>query len=100
MALGRAGLDLSLITPWTTRKGGLKLASGSLMLASKIQGDKPHVSLTPPSQVTFIFAVVLTVLSLLVRYTHVDIPIVSGHSYETSLAAFLLLLAGNLFRGF
>jgi hypothetical protein len=50
--------------------------------------------------VTFIFAVVLTVLSLLVRYTHVDIPIVSGHSYETLLAAFLLLLAGNLFRGF
>jgi hypothetical protein len=57
------------------------------------------MSLTPPSQVTFILAV-LTVLSLLVRYTHVDIPIVSGHSYETLLAAFLLLLAGNLFRGF
>ena len=58
------------------------------------------MSLTPPSLVTFIFAVVLTVLSLLVRYTHVDIPIVGGHSYETLLAAFLLLLAGNLFRGF
>jgi len=58
------------------------------------------MSLTPPSQVTFILAVLLTVLSLLVRYTHVDILIVSGHSYETLLAAFLLLLAGNLFRGF
>jgi len=58
------------------------------------------MSLTPPSQVTFILAVLLTVLSLLVRYTQVDIPIVSGHSYETLLAAFLLLLAGNLFRGF
>jgi len=58
------------------------------------------MSLTPPSQVTFFLAVLLTVLSLLVRYTHVDIPVVSSHSYETLLAAFLLLLAGNLFRGF
>jgi len=58
------------------------------------------MSLTPPSQVTFFLAVLLTVFSLLVRYTHVDIPIVSGHSYETLLVAFLLLLAGNLFRGF
>ena len=41
------------------------------------------MSLTPPSQVTFFLAVLLTVFSLLVRYTHVDIPIVSGHSYET-----------------
>jgi len=64
------------------------------------QGEPQSMSLTPPSQVTFILAVLLTVLSLLVRYTQVDIPIVSGHSYETLLAAFLLLLAGNLFRGF
>jgi hypothetical protein len=39
-------------------------------------------------------------LSLLVHYANVAIPIVSGHSYETLLAGFLLLLAGNLFRGF
>jgi hypothetical protein len=58
------------------------------------------MSLIPPSQVTFFLAVLLTVFSLLVRYTHIDIPVVSGHSYETLLAAFLLLLAGNLFRGF
>ena len=58
------------------------------------------VPVTPPSHVTFFLAVLLTVFSLLVRYAHVDIPIVSGHSYETLLVAFLLLLAGNLFRGF
>ena len=58
------------------------------------------MALTPPSQVTFILAVLLTVLSLLVHYANVAIPIVSGHSYETLLAAFLLLLAGNFFRGF
>jgi hypothetical protein len=58
------------------------------------------MSLTPPSQVTFILAVLLAIFSLLVRYTHVEIPVVSGHSYDTLLVAFLLLLAGNLLRGF
>jgi len=58
------------------------------------------MSLSPPSQVTFLLSVLLAVLSLLVRYAHVAIPVVSGHSYETMLAAFLLLLAGVLFRGF
>jgi len=58
------------------------------------------MALTPPAQVTFILAVLLTVFSLLVHYANVAIPIVSGHSYETLLVAFLLLLAGNLFRGF
>ena len=77
---------------------GLNLAHALLMLASK-KGDKP-MALTPPSQVTFLLAVLLTVFSLLVHYANVAIPIVSGHSYETLLAAFLLLLAGNLFRGF
>jgi hypothetical protein len=58
------------------------------------------MSLTPPSLVTFFLAVLLAVFSLLVRYTNVDIPVVSGHSYETLLGALLLLLAGNVFRGF
>ena len=42
----------------------------------------------------------LAVLALLVRYAHIAIPIVSAHSFETLLIGFLLLLAGNLFRGF
>jgi hypothetical protein len=44
--------------------------------------------------------VLFAVLALLVRYAGVAIPVVSGHSFETMLAAFLLLLAGVLFRGF
>jgi hypothetical protein len=44
--------------------------------------------------------VLLAVLALLVKYASVTIPVVSGHSFETMLAAFLLLLAGVLFRGF
>jgi hypothetical protein len=35
-----------------------------------------------------------------VRSAGVAIPLVRGHSFETLLAAFLLLLAGNIFRGF
>ena len=58
------------------------------------------MNLSPPSQVTFILAVLLAVLALLVRYAAVSIPVVTGHSFETMLAAFLLLLAGVLFRGF
>jgi hypothetical protein len=58
------------------------------------------MNLTAPSQVTFILAVFLAILALLVRYADVSIPIVTGHSFEALLAAFLLLLAGNLFRGF
>jgi hypothetical protein len=37
----------------------------------------------------------LSVLALLVRYADVAIPVVSGHSFETMMAAFLLLLAGR-----
>jgi hypothetical protein len=58
------------------------------------------MNLSPPSQVTFILSVLLAVLALLVRYADVAIPVVSGHSFETMLVAFLLLLAGVLFRGF
>ena len=58
------------------------------------------MNLSPPSQVTFILSVLLAVLALLVRYADVAVPVVSGHSFETMLVAFLLLLAGVLFRGF
>jgi hypothetical protein len=43
--------------------------------------------------------VFLAILALLVRYAHAAIPVVSTYPFETLLAAFLLLLAGNLFRG-
>lgn len=58
------------------------------------------MNLSPPSQVTLLLAVLLAVMALLVKYAGVSIPVVSGNSFETMLAAFLLLLAGALFRGF
>jgi hypothetical protein len=56
--------------------------------------------LTPPSRAVFFISVLLAVLALLVRYAHVAIPVVSSHSFEALLIGFLLLLAGNLFKGF
>ena len=79
-------------------RADLNLAQGLIMLPSKI-GGIAHVTHTALAG-DFLPCGSASVFSLLVRYTHVDIPIVSGHSYETLLAAFLLLLAGNLFRGF
>ena len=58
------------------------------------------MGLSAPSQAAFFLAVLLAVLALLVRYANVAIPIVHGHSFETLLAACLLLLVGNIFRGF
>jgi hypothetical protein len=56
--------------------------------------------LTPPSRAVFVISVFLALLAILVRYAHVAIPVVSNYTFETLLTAFLLLLAGNLFRGF
>jgi hypothetical protein len=56
--------------------------------------------LTPPSRAVFIIAVFLALLAVLVRYTTVSIPVVDTYTFETLLVGFLLLLAGNMFRGF
>jgi hypothetical protein len=56
--------------------------------------------LTPPTQAGFLISVVLALLALLVRYAGVAISVVSEYTFETLLVAFLLLLAGNMFRGF
>lgn len=56
--------------------------------------------LSPPTQVVFIVSLALAILALLAQYTAVTIPVVSAHTFETLLLAFLLLLAGNLFRNF
>jgi hypothetical protein len=54
--------------------------------------------LTPPSRVTFIIAMVLAIIALLVQYASAKIPMATGHAFETLLLAFLVLLAGNLLK--
>jgi hypothetical protein len=70
----------------------LAWASGRLTMA--------YYWLTPPSRAVFFLSVLLAVLALLVRSAHLAIPVVSHYTFETLLVAFLLLLAGNLFKGF
>ncbi len=53
---------------------------------------------TPPSRATFIIAIALAIIALLVHYAHAAIPIASGHAFETMLLAFLVLLAGIIFH--
>jgi hypothetical protein len=55
--------------------------------------------LTPPAKATFIISAVLAILALFVQYAHAAIPAVAGHGFEALLIAYLVLLAGNLFRG-
>ena len=56
--------------------------------------------LSPPTQVVFFISLLLAILALLAQYTTLTIPVVSGHGFETLAIAFLLLIAGNLFRNF
>ena len=55
--------------------------------------------LSPPTRLTFMVSVILVTLTLLVRYAHVSITVVSAHVFETLLIGYLVLLVGNLFSG-
>ncbi|WP_310540326.1 hypothetical protein [Phenylobacterium sp.] len=55
--------------------------------------------LTAPSVPLFAIAVVLAVLSMLVQYGGVDIPLIREHVFTTLAVAFAILTAGVLLRG-
>src|SRR5262245_24144802 len=84
-----------LVAPFPCRQAATSCEAGGF---NRPGGNR--MNLSPPSQITLILSVLFAVLALLVRYAGVAIPVVSGHSFETMLAPFLLLLAGVLFGGF
>jgi len=55
--------------------------------------------LTPPAQATFIASVVIAAIAVILHYAHIAIPHVTGTNFVTLLIAYLVLLAGNLFKG-
>jgi hypothetical protein len=57
------------------------------------------MNLSAPTLPVFLASVILAILAALVVYTSVKIPLVSGHAFITLGVAYLLLLAGNLFKG-
>ncbi len=56
------------------------------------------LTLSRPKTITFIISAVLGLLSLLVTYGSVAIPVVSGNAYLAMVIAWVVLLAGNLLR--
>jgi hypothetical protein len=56
-------------------------------------------ALTPPSMLLFIISLVCAVISLLIYYRLVQIPVINPrYVYELLLIGYLVLLAGVLFR--
>jgi hypothetical protein len=55
--------------------------------------------LTPPTQITLLISVILAILAVILRLTHVEIPILSAHTFAMLAIAYLVLLAGNVFDG-
>lgn len=57
------------------------------------------MNLSAPTLPVFIVSVILAVLAVLVVVAKVNIPVVMGHGFYTLLIAYVVLLAGNLFKG-
>jgi hypothetical protein len=58
-----------------------------------------NFALTPPSTIIFVLSVVFAVLSLLIYYRIVSIPIVNPrYVYELLLIGWILLVVGVVFR--
>jgi hypothetical protein len=55
------------------------------------------MNLSPPTTAVFIISVVLAVLAII--GTFVAIPLISGNAFWVAIIAYIILAAGNLFRG-
>ncbi len=59
----------------------------------------PLFDLKAPSRVTFIISVVLFIAGLVIRVANIELPIFPSHGFAILLLSYLVLLAGNIFRG-
>ncbi len=57
------------------------------------------MNLSAPTMPIFLVSVILAVLAAVVMYGGVKIPVVSGNTFATLGLGYILLLAGNLFKG-
>ncbi len=55
------------------------------------------MNLSPPTTAVFIISTVLAVLAII--GTFVAIPFISGNAFWVAIIAYIILAAGNLFRG-
>ncbi len=57
------------------------------------------MNLSAPTLPVFVISVILAILAVLVVYAKVAIPVVTGNAFITLLVGYVVLLAGNLFKG-
>ncbi len=57
------------------------------------------MNLSAPTLPVFIISVLLAIVAVLVVYAGVKIPVVGGYPFSTLLIGYVVLLAGNIFKG-
>jgi hypothetical protein len=57
------------------------------------------MNLSAPTLPVFLVSVILAIIAALVMYGGIKIPVVSGNTFLTLLIGYVVLLAGNLFKG-
>jgi hypothetical protein len=57
------------------------------------------MNLSAPTFPAFLVSIILAILAVIVAYAGIKIPVISAHPFVTLLAGYVVLLAGNLFKG-
>ncbi len=57
------------------------------------------MNLSAPTLPVFLVSIILAVLAVLVVYAGIKIPVITGNAFITLLIGYVVLLAGNLFKG-
>jgi hypothetical protein len=55
------------------------------------------MNLTPPTTAVFMLSAILALLAIIGQFAH--IPFITEHAFWVAIAAYIILLVGNLFRG-
>ncbi len=71
--------------------------NSSAALVRRLGGH--HMNLSAPTLPVFLVSIILAILAAVVMYGGVKIPVVSGNTFATLLIGYVVLLAGNLFKG-
>ncbi|HXG78057.1 MAG TPA: hypothetical protein VNJ31_01790 [Methyloceanibacter sp.] len=55
------------------------------------------MTLSAPTTIVFFVSIILAALAIIGRFVH--IPLISDHDFWAAIIAYIILAAGNLFRG-
>ena len=57
------------------------------------------MKLSAPTMPVFLVSIILAILVAAVKYAGVSVPVIGGYLFESLALAYIILLAGNLFKG-